>query len=87
MGPGEELFEHDAAAGFAEDFILHHRTNRLLRLCVVLRDHDSLAERKAVGLDNDRVAVLAADFREGRFRLGKHLIPRRRDIVFFHQIL
>ncbi len=86
LRPGEELLQHDAAARIAEDFVLHHRADRALRLSVILGDHDALAEREAVRFDDDGVAAPRADPAHRRRGIVEHLVIRGGNAVLFHQI-
>ena len=54
----EELL--DDHVGRAEDLALEHVDERLARLGLVLGDHHALAGGQPVGLDDHRVAVIAA---------------------------
>ena len=50
-------------------------------------DDDALAQRQAIGLDDNRVLVFLLDVGERLGRVVKHLIGGGRDVVLLHQIL
>ncbi len=66
----EEFLDHDACGGLAER----------------QRDDDALAGGQAVGLDDDRCAVLA-HVGQCRIELGEDRVARGRDIVAVQEIL
>ena len=86
LGPLHELLDDDARAALTEGLVLDHGANGGFRLLDRLRDDDALAERQAVGLDDDGRA-LRLNIGAGGVRVGEELILCRGDAVFFHQIL
>ena len=87
LGAGEELLDHDAAAGRAERAVLHDVLHGVERGGFVLADEDALAERKPVGLDDDGVFAARGDVGAGFVRVVERLILRGRDAVLAHEVL
>ena len=81
----EEFLDHDFVAGFAETAAEHH-VDRAFRFHDGLRDHDTLAQRKPVGLDDDR-RTLRAHIGLGGRGIGEPLVGGGRDAVFPAQVL
>ena len=83
---GQKLLDHDLVAGVAEGFVLHDGLDGVLRLNQILGDQHALAQRQAVGLDDDGEG--------GGFqilqRLGgvvEDLVAGGGDAVLLHQVL
>ena len=83
---GQELLNHHLAARRAEHPILHDAVQGIHRFCLILGDNDPFAERKPICFDDNRIFPPLLDIRNRRFRVGKDLVSRSRDAVFFHQI-
>ena len=86
LGAGEELLDNDARTGAAECTAVDGVLDCLDGFFLGHGDRNALAERKTIGLDNDRRAVLL-DVLDRVRRVLKNSIASGRDIVFLHQIL
>jgi hypothetical protein len=59
---------------------------RILCLCLILCDHNALAQRKAIRLDDSGPGIPLQKIGKRLFRRIKHFITRGRDAIFFHQV-
>ena len=83
---GEELLDNDTRTGAAECAAVDRVLDRLDGFFLGHGNGNTLAERKAVRLDNDWRAVLL-DVRDGIRRVLKNGVASGRNAVFLHQIL
>ena len=67
--------------------VFHNRLDGRDGLLLILRDQDALAERQAVGLDDDGVFPAPADKRDCLVCVAEHFIGRCGDVVRLHQAL
>ncbi len=82
----EELLEHDAMTGVAELAAGEHHVDHRVGFVGRQRDHDALAGRQAIGLDDDRRA-LRIDVGMCRRSFGEGLEPGRGDAMPQHEAL
>ena len=82
----EELLDHHARAGGAELVLAEHRVDRGVRFLARRGDHHALARGEAVGLDDDRRAVLV-DVGLRLAGVGEGRVARGRDAVAHHERL
>ena len=86
FGTAQELFDDDAAAGFAEAALIHHSIDRLKCGRLVRRDDHALTKGETVGFDHDRIRKLLA-IGHGFMAIGKTARLRRRNVFPAHQFL
>ena len=86
LGAAQKLLNHDLPARRAELSEFHHPVDRLRGGVRVFRNDDALAEREAVGLDDDRVTQLLAEC-VSLLAFGKMAERGGRNAVAFHEIL
>jgi len=84
--PYEEILDHDAGAGIAQLVAGQHVVDGGVGFVECHGDDDALAGGQAVGLDDDRGALLV-DVGMGRGGIGEGLETGGRDVVASHEAL
>ena len=86
LRPGEKFLNDHLIAAAAEGMVEHDGLDCGDGGRAILRDQHALSQRQTVSLDDDGQGA-GPDIVHGGAGVGEHLILRRRDAVFFHQIL
>ena len=85
LGAGQKFLHDHLGAALAEDFVGHHLAEGFFGVLPRLGDDDAFAQGETVGLYNcgNRRSI---EILKSLFHIGKSLICRCGNTVFFHEV-